>query len=76
MNLFKNKVVTIALDEKQKPADVQTTEVVSTNPEEIAQIITESAVKILGVAGAVIAGHKILSTVCDIAVIAAKAKLK
>lgn len=76
MNLFKNKVVTIALDEKPKPADAPTTEVVSTNPDEIIQIITESAVKTIGAIGVVIAGHKILSTVCDIAVIATKAKLK
>jgi hypothetical protein len=74
MKLFKNKVVTIALEEKPQPADVPSTEVVSTNPDEIAQIITESAVKIIGAAGAVAVGYKVLSTVCDIAVIAAKAK--
>lgn len=76
MNLFKNKVVTIALEQKPQPADVPTTEVVSTNPEEIVKIITESAVMTIGAIGAVIAGHRILSTACDIAVIVAKAKLK
>jgi len=72
--LFKNKVVTIALEEKPKPADVPSTEVISTNPDEIAQIITESAVKIIGAAGIAAVGYKLFTTACDIAVIAAKAK--
>ncbi len=75
MKLFKNKVVTIALEEKPKPADIPSAEVVSTNPDEIAQIITESAVKIIGAAGVVAVGYKLFTTACDIAVIAAKAKL-
>jgi len=74
MKLFKNKVVTIALEEKPKPADVPSTEVISTNPDEIAQIITESAVKIIGAAGIAAVGYKLFATACDIAVIAAKAK--
>ena len=74
--LIKNKVVTIGIEDKKKPVDVPVTEPVSTDPEEIAQIITESAVKIIGTAGAVAMGYKLFSTACDIAKIAAKAKLK
>jgi len=72
--LIKNKVVTIGIEEKHKPLDVPATESISTDPEEIAQIITESAVKIIGAAGAVAIGYKLFSTACDIAKIAAKAK--
>lgn len=75
MNPFKNKAVQVTLVNKPEAAE-PTTEVISTNPEEIAQIATEFAVKTIGAVGAVIAGHKILSTICDIAVIAAKAKFK
>ena len=50
LNPFKNKVVTIALEDKPQPVDAQSTEEVTTNPDEIAQIITESALKIVGAA--------------------------
>lgn len=74
--LFKNSVVTIGIEEKPQSAilDVPATEPISTNPDEIAQIITESAVKVIGAAGVVAVGYKLISTACDIAVIAAKAK--
>lgn len=75
LNPFKNKAVQFTVVDKPVDYYDPNTEIVSTNPEEIAQIITESAVKILGVAGAVVVAHKLISTACDIAVIAAKAKL-
>lgn len=42
----------------------------------IAEIATEFTVKTVGAIGAVIAANKLLTTVCDIAKIAAQAKLK
>jgi hypothetical protein len=72
--LIKNKVVTIGIEEKPKLLDAPAPEPISTNPDEIATIITESAVKVVGAIGAVAFGYKLISTACDIAKIAAKAK--
>lgn len=70
--LMKDKVVTIGIE--QKTLDIPTVETTTTDPQEIAQIITDSAVKVVGAVGVVAVGFKIVSTVCDIAKIAAKAK--
>jgi 1,4-dihydroxy-2-naphthoyl-CoA synthase len=51
-------------------------EVVDVNPEEIAKIATEFTAKAIGAIGIAIAGHKVLSTICEITLIAAKAKFK
>jgi len=75
LNPFKNKAVQVTIVDKPVSSNEPPAEIISTNPEEIAQIITESAVKIIGAAGVVAVGYKLLTTACDIAVIAAKAKL-
>lgn len=74
--LFHDKVVTIGIEEKPQFSilDVPTPKDPTTNPDEIATIVTESAVKVIGAVGAVAVGYKLISTVCDIAKIAAKAK--
>lgn len=71
--LMKDKVVTIGIEQKNLDTP-DPTETISTDPNEIAQIVTDSAVKVVGAVGAVAVGYKIVSTVCEIAKIAAKAK--
>lgn len=46
------------------------------DPAQIAEITTEYTIKTIGAIGAVIAVNKVLSTICEIAVVAAKAKIK
>lgn len=53
-----------------------TTVIETVDPEKIAQIATEFTIKTIGAVGAVIAANKVMSTICEIAVVAAKAKLK
>ena len=55
---------------------VDAPETISVDPEQIAKIATEYTVKAIGAVGAVIAANKALNTICEIAVIAAKAKFK
>lgn len=43
---------------------------------EIAQILAETTVKTVGAIAVILAANKVLSTVCDVAVITAKAKIK
>lgn len=77
MNPFKNHAVQVKLvktDETINPTHAD--ESVAVDPQQIAEIATEFTVKTIGAIGVVIAGHKVLSTICDIAVIAAKAKFK
>lgn len=75
--MFKNREVRIRLAKTQEnEMDDQTTNVIPVDPETIAKIATDYTVKTIGAIGIVIAGHKVLSTICDIAVVAAKAKFK
>lgn len=76
--MFKNKAVQIKMVDTKKDAEnvIDNAPVNVVNPAEIAQIATEFTVKTIGAIGAVIAANKVLTTVCDIAVLAAKAKLK
>jgi len=74
--MFKNREMRIKLVNTKDQQDTPNTEVVSVDPEQITKIATEFTVKTIGAVGAVIAGHKVLSTICEIAVVAAKAKLK
>lgn len=43
---------------------------------EIAQIVAETAIKTTAIITGFVAANKVLSTICDIAVITAKAKIK
>lgn len=72
--MFKNRSVQVKLVKDADTADH--TEIKVVDPKEIAEIATEFTLKTIGAVGAVIAANKILTTICDVAVIAAKAKLK
>jgi hypothetical protein len=73
--MFKNRSMQVKFvkdaDKGADDADVKTVD-----PEEIAKIATEYTVKTIGAIGAVIAANKVMNTICEIAVIAAKAKFK
>jgi hypothetical protein len=74
---LKNKAFQIQMvDPKTDEPNGPTTNVYNIDPAEAAKVATDVVVKTVGAIGAVIAGHKVLTTICDIAVIAAKAKLK
>lgn len=73
--MFKNRSMQVKFV-KDAENDVDTTETISVDPEQIAKIATEYTVKAIGAVGAVIAANKALNTICEIAVIAAKAKFK
>jgi len=68
------KVSVVKNDEAEDGFDAVTKEPV--DYAKIAQIATDSTVQIVKVAGAAFAANKILTTVCEIAKIAAQAKLK
>lgn len=76
--MFKNRAVQVSLVNTKKAAEssVETAPVESVDFAEIAKIATDYTVKTIGAIGAVIAVNKVLSTACDIAVIAAKATIK
>lgn len=76
--MFKNKAVQVSLVNTKKVAEsnVENTPVEPVNYEKIAKIATEFTVKTIGTIGAVIAANKVLTAACDIAVLAAKAKIK
>jgi hypothetical protein len=76
--LFKNKAVQIQMVNTKKNAEsvIENTPDKTVDPAEIAQIATEFTVKTVGAIGIAIAANKVLATICDIAVIAAKAKIK
>lgn len=75
--LFKNREVQINLKPKKEemtytePAPEKTVDYV-----EITKIATEYTVKTIGVIGGVIAANKVLNTICEVTVLAAKAKFK
>jgi hypothetical protein len=74
---MKNKAVQVKLvDTKKDDTTVPCTPVKTVDYAEIAMIATEFSVKTIGAIGAVIAANKVLTAACDIAVIAAKAKIK
>ena len=76
--MFKNRAVQVKLVNTKNAAESGTedTPIEPVDYGAIAKIATDYAVKTIGAIGAVIAANKVLSTACDIAVIAAKAKIK
>lgn len=77
--MFKNHAIQMKVVNTKKNPEMEAVapvEVKVVDPEQIAKIATDYTVKTIGAIGAVIAGHKVLSTVCEIAVVAVKAKLK
>lgn len=75
---MKNKGVQIKLvDTKETDAiGTEETYIKTVDPAEIVQIATEYTLKTVGAIGAVIAANKVLTTICDVVVITAKAKIK
>jgi hypothetical protein len=73
--MFKNRSIQMKI---VKDADTtsDTTEVKMMDPEQIATIATEFTLKTIGAVGVVVAGNRVLKTICEIAVVAAKAKIK
>jgi len=75
MSMFKNRHMQVKfVKDVEVPSD--DVETVSVDPAEIAQIAVESAIKVATVVGGVIAANRVLKTICEVAVIAAKAKIK
>lgn len=75
--MFKNRAVQVSLVNTKNAESVTEEAPVNTvDPAEIAQIATEFTLKTIGAVGAVIAANKLLTAICDVAVIAAKAKIK
>lgn len=76
--MFKNFTVQTKLVRAKKAnqeSDENITEE-TTDIIEIAQILADTTVKTVGAIAIILAANKVLSTVCDIAVVAAKAKIK
>jgi topoisomerase IA-like protein len=76
--MFKNFAVQTRVV-RTKKANAETpegTDIETVDPVEIAQIIAETTIKTVGTIAAIVAANKVLSTVCDISVIVAKAKIK
>jgi hypothetical protein len=73
--MFKNRTIQVKFpkDKDLVNEDVDTNVV---DPTEIAQIITEAAIKTVTVVGGVVAANRVLKTICEVVVIAAKAKIK
>jgi hypothetical protein len=73
--MFKNRSIQMKF---VKDADnvAEAPEVTTVDPEQIAKIAKDYTVMTVGAIGAAIAANKIVNTICEIAVIAAKAKLK
>lgn len=73
--MFKNRSIQMKIV-KDAENGAETPEIKIVDPTEIAEISTEFALKTIGAIGAVIAANKIINTVCEIAIVAAKAKIK
>ena len=73
--MFKNRSIQMKF---VKDADItpDTTEISVVDPQQIAEIATDYTLKTIGAIGVVIAGNRVLKTICEIAVVAAKAKIK
>lgn len=72
--MFKNRAIQMTF---VKPADqsAENIEVKTVDPQQIAKIAAEYTVQTIGAIGAVIAANKLLNTICEIAVVAVKAKI-
>jgi predicted CoA-binding protein len=73
--MFKNRTMQVKFTkDKDLPNDNYDT--MPVDPAEIAEIITENTIKAVAVIGGVVAANRVLKTICEIAVVAAKAKIK
>jgi hypothetical protein len=73
--MFKNRTMQVKFtkDKDLINEDVDTNIV---DPAEITQIITEATIKTVTIVGGVVAANRVLKTICEVVVIAAKAKIK
>lgn len=74
--MFKNKALQVKMVDTKNDADAQRVDIQTVDPEQIAKIATDFTIKTVGAIGTVIAANKVLSTICEIAVVTVKAKLK
>jgi 1,4-dihydroxy-2-naphthoyl-CoA synthase len=72
--VFKNRHFQVKLAKDDALPD--TVDALPVDPVQIAQITTEAAIKIIAVAGVAVAANRVLKTVCEVAVVVAKAKIK
>lgn len=76
LNPLKHGALQIKLVSTKTPkSDAATPESTPVDTEEIAKIATDAAVKIIGAIGIAFAANRILTSVCEVAVHVAKAKL-
>jgi len=73
--VFKNRSIQMKFV-KDVDNNIDDMETRTVDPTEIAQIAVESTIKIATVVGGVVAANRVLKTICEVAVIAAKAKIK
>lgn len=73
--MFKNRSIQMKFV-KDKHIDPDEIEYNLVEPTEIAQIFADTTIKTVTVIGGVIAANRVLKTICEIAVVAAKAKIK
>lgn len=74
---MKNRAVQIKMvNTKNDDSNEPNVDVKTVDPEALAKIATEFTIKTVGAIGTVIAANKVLTTICDIATIAAKSKFK
>lgn len=74
--MFKNRSIQMKFVKDADTTGTEETIVKTVDPAEIAKIATDYTVKTIGTIGAVIAANKVLNTICEVAVITAKAKIK
>lgn len=74
--MFKNRALQVKMVNTKNENDAPSVDVTNVDPEQIAKIATDFTIKTVGAIGTVIAANKVLSTICEIAVVTVKAKLK
>jgi hypothetical protein len=74
--MFKNRAIQMKFVKDADTNVAEQTVINTVDAAEIAKIATDYTVKTIGTIGAVIAANKVLNTICEVAVIAAKAKIK
>lgn len=73
--MFKNRSIQMKFVKDNDP-NPDAVEVKVVDPAEIAQIIADATIKTVTVIGGVVAANRVLRTVCEIAVVTVKAKIK
>lgn len=73
--MFKNRSIQMKIVKDAEPG-AETPEITVVDPEQIGKIAKDYTMLTVGAIGAAVAANKIVNTICEIAVLAAKAKLK